>query len=64
MLIFHRLREMSDLMSTMQKEQQELLNSLSAISSQEPVWGAGYDPEAAFEEYVAGRKNAAAGEGQ
>ncbi len=55
-----RLQEMSKLMAAMSKTQEDLLNKMSAICSQDPVSGTGVDPEAERDDYIQKRKRAIA----
>ena len=47
-----RLKEISDLMAGMQQNQQDLLDKISAICSQDPAWGVDPNPEQALQDYI------------
>jgi hypothetical protein len=55
-----RLKDISDLMKTMSELQQNILDKISRIASQDPASFADPDPEAEFQAYVERDKNAAA----
>ena len=55
-----RLKEISDLMKTMSEVQQNLLNKLSGICSQDPAAFVDPDPEEGLTEYIEHGKSAAA----
>jgi hypothetical protein len=48
----HRLKEISDLMSGMQQNQQDLLDKISAICSQDPANFVDPDPEQSLQDYI------------
>ena len=55
-----RLKDISDAMKSMSELQQNLLDKISRISSQDPARFADPDPEAEFEAYVTRDKTSAA----
>lgn len=55
-----RLKDISELMTSMTELQQNLLDKISRIASQDPAGGVDPDPEEAYQEYVANAKRAAA----